>query len=137
MPSSLFEHTRGSVNVENNRIKLLTSYTHFKHIIQLLLALELYITWTVGTIHANNNILLKNESRGHPFFDSAKEGKFIRNLRVRTVTPAPSFDHSRNGIILEIMIKPQFSNISDLKQFGSLPSCSWKKCLNCQTKLQF
>ena len=35
------------------------------------------------------------------------------------------------------MVKPLFSNISHLQRCGSLPSCSWGKCLGCWTKLRF
>ena len=34
-------------------------------------------------------------------------------------------------------VKPRFSNVSHLEQFGSCPSCSWKKRLGCQTKPRF
>lgn len=62
-----------SVNVESNRIKL--QATLISNIAYSCFALkELYLTRTVGTIHANN-ILLRNESTGHSFFDSAKEEK--------------------------------------------------------------
>ena len=47
------------------------------------------------------------------------------------------FEFSSQGAsFFSYTVKPQFSNILVLKQFGSRPSCSWEKCLSCLTKLR-
>ena len=85
---------------------------------------------------------LVGHGRGEPEIQMLTQSKMtlsflVQDYSFRGMTMGRKSCRGLSLVSKECTVKPQFLNISHLIQFGSQPSCSWKKCLSCQVKLWF